>query len=110
MSKTPFKKFSDVVQQDNVSRPFLKEHPEKRSREPRGAGSEEDRRLVSTPGESGATQLPNKSRESDGVLRFPPKKPEAVRTVDPDANNGTTIRCANQQSGNGDGNPKKNQQ
>jgi len=34
-------------------------------------------------------------------------KPEAVTTIDPDANKGKTIECVNQQSGNGDSDVSK---
>jgi hypothetical protein len=106
--KAPHKSITDVGPVEKVSSPHYIEHPEKFSRAPKSPNGKEDRREASKPGESGATQLPGKSRESDGVLRFPAKKPETVRTVDITANKGAALKAGLRQRTTADGSEASN--
>jgi hypothetical protein len=81
---------------DNVKKPFLKEHPEKRSRSPRGAGSKEDRREAAKP--SAGTNQPDARKY----------KSSTVTTVDPDKNKGACLAAGLKQRTTDDGSEASN--
>ena len=67
-----------------------------------------NRSKVDAKPEAGTRQPKGKSSECDAVLRTGLQpKPEAVTTIDLTVNKGAHERCVNQQTGDGDSNPKK---
>jgi hypothetical protein len=67
-----------------------------------------DETVVGVKAVSGATRPAGKSDANDVTLRSGSKPPsEAVREVDLSANKDTRQKACDQQSGRGDGNPKK---